>query len=57
MRLFYGPANKQRDRALDARNSSLKVLTRLLDVLKSHMFTFVHVNRAVCSYIVHFLST
>ena len=43
---FYGPVKKQRDRALDAGNSSLNELTWLLDVLYSHMFTFVHVNRA-----------
>ena len=31
----------QRNRALDARNSSLQEQTWLLDILKSHMFTFV----------------
>ena len=30
---FNGPVNKQRDRALDTRNSSLQVITWLLDVL------------------------
>ena len=30
---FYGPMNKQRDRALDTRNSSLEELTWILDVL------------------------
>ena len=39
MQLFYRLVHKKRDRALDARSSSLQELTGLLDALERHVWS------------------